>query len=1655
MNHEERRLGRHRVVEVYTSGSSYGSGYGVGDDLVLTARHVVSGGTNCGVRLQREPDWRPAKVVWSARGFDAALLRVPSAPWRDEPDSGAARWGRVGGGAAPVPVTATGFPQAQEVNGGGREPENLRGTIDTATTLLSGRYSVDVTSARPVPPGPGLSGWRGMSGAVLLGPARQLLGVLVEDATAFGGRRLEAAPATWLLDDPVFADLVGAYPHDIEDVLPRSTAVLDDPEWAFLTDAYQPLPKPHGDYHLFKPRHRGVPFLGRETELDQLRAWWRSPDLVSVAIVVGDGGAGKTRLAAQLCEEAARSGWSAGFADTVALSAPRTAVIDLTWPTLLVVDYVDQASKGVGELVARLSRRGRGPRLRVLLLARTPADDRLTDAWWWQELNFRAEDAVALRTRATVRLRAGGLGEADRLLHAREAVRAFGGDPDQVALPDLADDGFRNPLKVHLAALLALRGEYVGADAVMRTFVRREIERWGGRLTHHGVASLGDEGLRQAAALVVLAAPTRAETVGLLTALPSQADPGGLRIADRERVARWLAEIFHGGRRLAPLAPDLLAEQLLTETRDLSGIVLGIVDHPDLVAAHLERLLDALTLGAGRPEIGAVLRTVLGERLDVFLDAAVAAPAASQLPERLSTALVRGTALDADAVGAAAARIRDRRRGGDDPAGRLRGRLADLAVDWYAAHPSSEEGGALADAAAHRAVGGDLARATAAARRARHIAAGSTLAAYNLGTCLAMTGAVDDAIPLLEQAAGDPDLRADALVNLTTALVAAGRQVAATHAFLRAVRASPGSGWAAEVARLLGDLTAATDDTAGARPAAPGPAAYRPPHGIDSSWRQAPPRAVDLLERLAAQLCRGCAALLPEADRSAVIPFLFSGAARTQARRAAYNYSEYLRMLGQQLAAQGLHEDAIVPAAESVRLLQRFGTREQWQHRELARNLSQLGNYCHLAGRYEEAARYQRDAVGVYRMLLPDDPAALTVGEQAGLRLPAPGPGLANALEMLSESLWNAGELEEAAQAQAEALTLHEVMGDDARAAAAAYHLGNNQVLLGRDEAVTTLRRAVDLFEELAATEPDQLPGLVDALLALAGRAGDTGADGAQLALAAGARAIEISHDLTARHPQHLPTLVDALLSHSVTLLFGGESAAAAERAGQAVVLCRESAADDAQLAFGLSLVAQSALVLGRQTQAMAVAREAAEVLADVPDTNIEVRLSRVTAFTTLATMLLMTGQPAQALDLARAADSVVSSMADLDVTGLDVVRMEVLTVLGGSLLELGDPTGALAAVQGAREDLGSGAGGVPALLVLARACLVEAKALVLLERPAQALSATDVAEQILSGDEVPVTVGALLAGVLVVKAACLLDTGEPAAGLVDLDRSVALYHGPVGELPGQQAELIRTLGLRARAHILLDQVDEALADGQEATARYRAAPAEIPAELAAGALSNAGVAASALERHAEALAFFEEAVALFDGIASDATEGSDARSTARLLPVAESYIGLTEARMAVGNLAGALEATAAGARLLTDRPALSGALGVLLLLRSRCLLTTGEPYLASAQAAEALLRDAPAQLPPIRLYRAHALTMIAAGLADEEADAQEALPIALEAIELFREFPDNPPATAASAHLLRITDAAAQGGRCQVTRDSRLLVDRLWDWLVDPYDVG
>jgi hypothetical protein len=303
-----------------------------------------------------------------------------------------------------------------------------------------------------------------------------------------------------------------------------------------------------------------VPFLGRAAELDDLSTWCSSSGArFGVRLISGPGGAGKSRLAAELCTKLIRTGWRAGF-----LPAPQGNDDDPTSvlrPTLIIIDYVDSEVERAARLVGGLLHRHHGPPVRVLLIARNRG------SWWTTFLGL--EPLVEGFTGRDVALGEEPLLQAERDHHFAVASAAFVAalKMDPVSRADLSDAAFQFPLLVHLQALLkvlgasAPRGEQPPVAATLiEAMLRREAKHWMTGFTNHRV-DLSTRQQRVAVALASFAgAGTREDLKELMRAHPDLDDAGSDVLG---RVADAVHDLYPGIPHLGPLEPDLFTEWLV------------------------------------------------------------------------------------------------------------------------------------------------------------------------------------------------------------------------------------------------------------------------------------------------------------------------------------------------------------------------------------------------------------------------------------------------------------------------------------------------------------------------------------------------------------------------------------------------------------------------------------------------------------------------------------------------------------------------------------------------------------------------------------------------------------------------------------------------------------------------------------------------------------------------------------------------------------------------------------------------------------------------------------------------------------------------------------------------------------------------------------
>ena len=161
--------------------------------------------------------------------------------------------------------------------------------------------------------------------------------------------------------------------------------------------------KPH-EIDVIRPFTRSIDLVGREMELDDLRGWLHKGTPISIRVLTGNAGYGKTRLALELIEEVESQGWHAGFLTRAELTRFRKQRDLAGWgwnaPILAVVDYASASARDLHAWLKELAdnaiwdnaeaRNGRP--LRLLLLERQAEHG----SGWWAEVFGRGSDAAVL-----------------------------------------------------------------------------------------------------------------------------------------------------------------------------------------------------------------------------------------------------------------------------------------------------------------------------------------------------------------------------------------------------------------------------------------------------------------------------------------------------------------------------------------------------------------------------------------------------------------------------------------------------------------------------------------------------------------------------------------------------------------------------------------------------------------------------------------------------------------------------------------------------------------------------------------------------------------------------------------------------------------------------------------------------------------------------------------------------------------------------------------------------------------------------------------------------------------------------------------------------------------------------------------------------------
>ncbi|MEU6821063.1 tetratricopeptide repeat protein [Streptomyces atriruber] len=938
-------------------------------------------------------------------------------------------------------------------------------------------------------------------------------------------------------------------------------------------------------------RHDAIRFHPRD-ELDFLQDWFQAPDSrgprTRIVLLHGVGGAGKTRLAAELAHRLSTTGWYAGFLVREPDSQDRAWLADVASPLLVVVDYAEDRKSADVINVLRTLRHREAPTC-LLLTART------ISSWWDEEI------AVALKEDGhPYELHDSALA-ARHPRHTgvyRAALRSFGGS-EATAMgssppPDPAS-GRWTTLDLVMLAWLAARADGTegvpgSEDELYEKVLDHELGYWvRAYKTQIGKPSRRTrQVLREAGACLSLLAPREARLDHTLKSIDELAGDAGRR----DEIAALLTDLLPAAPEDGTLAvrPDPLGTHLAAGVFGTDRVLLeGCLKEADLD----ERLNACVSISRFAASSGEE-----SSAADIAQAALAAAP--DLWRPALSVAATQGGIFLEALERLAAAE--------DSPLP-----LAGLATSVPAGH-STLRNLALIATKHSEPDGVDATSEEARAARASWL--------NNLSVRLSEMGEREDALRAISEAVGLYRALAEAapaaflpnlamsLSNQSNRLSDTGERAAALASVTEAVElyrtlAETDTGFLPNLATSLNNLSnrlAESGDRQGALTSITEAveirralvdvehAAYLP--DLAASLNNLSNQQGDTGDREAAlaSITEAVALYrtLAEADPAAFLPNLAS---------SLNNLANQQSEVGDRAAAL----ESIIEAVEIRRAL--VGTNRAAFLSDLAGSLSNLSVQQSEVGRRGEALASSTESVDLYRDIAQANPAAFSAG-------------LAGALNNLSNRLSDSGDREGALASITEAAALYRAL---ARANPAAFlpdlamvlnNLSNQQGEMGDGEAaLVSITEAVAIRRPLARANPAAfLPDLAGSLSNLSNWLSDSG--DREGALASITEAVAFYRALAQANPAaFLPDLAMVLNNLSNRQGEMGVREAALASVIEAVEIRRSlvrtnRAAFLPDLAGSLSNLSGRLSAVGDREAALAAATEAADVFRSLARTD-------------------------------------------------------------------------------------------------------------------------------------------------------------------------------------------------------------------------------------------------------------------------------------------------------------------------------------------------------------------------------------------------------------------------------------------------------------------
>jgi tetratricopeptide (TPR) repeat protein len=956
-------------------------------------------------------------------------------------------------------------------------------------------------------------------------------------------------------------------------------------DWLDLSDAFD-----DGEPNLFsllRWDYRLVETLfGREEDLRKILAWAEGGSrMPSARLVTGEGGAGKTRLAATAAQILRDKGWTAGF-------LPRHSNdIDFTVGEkglFLILDYPEEQPERTNLVLKELAARKTAPYpLRVMFLSRRSFDE-------WESQTTILEGRFGRQEIATP----APLGVDDGAKLIAEAASRFV-DRMKKPAPDLRAAGkwleasplHRLPLYATAAAVHAVLAPSeafgLGGAELLGKLAWREIERVRRAST---ARSLGEQGLERLLALGVLADDLDEGTITKL------AKAGACESPDSDLVETLARTPWWKNGRLARLEPDAPAAAFL-------DLALFGAQFPKGRPALSEWMFIALRPNAASfgNRLGRILYDLhafggakeglhpLDERLSQML---------LEKPERaIIFAAVAAGELPFWAASFAATVALMLAKGTDDP--ELKASALNNAANYLSAVGRREE--ALAAAKETVQIRRELASA-----RPEAFKPDLAMSLNNLAPMLSALGQREDALTAAKEAvqirrelaSAQPEAftpyLAGSLNNLANILSALGQREEALAAAQESVQirrelaSTLPEAFTPHLARSLAGLATRLSQL--------------------GQWEEALATAKE-----AVQIHRELASTRPEA----FTPDLAAS----------------LNNLANRLSALGRREEALAAGKEAVQIHRALASaRPDAFMPDLAGSLSNLADRLSKLGRREEALAAAKEAADLWRTLANARPEAFT-------------PNLAMSLNTLTGTLSGLGQREEALAAAKEAANLHRALASARPVAFTHYLAGSLNNLanilseLGqREEALAAAKEATDLYRALARAQPEAFtPNLANSLNTLTATRYELGQR--EEAVAAAKEAAQIRRVLASARPEAFtPDLAMSLNNLATMLSELGQQEEALAAAQEAADLYRALASARPEAftpyrAGSLNNLANRLSELGQREEALAAAQEAVNLYRALAAAHADAFGRHfVTSLRTLATILLELGRQEEAL---------------------------------------------------------------------------------------------------------------------------------------------------------------------------------------------------------------------------------------------------------------------------------------------------------------------------------------------------------------------------------------------------------------------------------------